>query len=147
MTGVYDQALLEPTAEALALLGAEQAVVVWNDAGYDEALPFGTTHARLVGPEAGPAELSAADFGAEELDPASVPSAEDAEAAAGLARQALRDRSSASCRLCLPTAGLTLWAAGLARSAAEGHALAALAVEEGKAYQVLEDIVRLSHDT
>jgi anthranilate phosphoribosyltransferase len=48
LIGVYDRALVQPIAEALAKLGSERALVVHGDDGLDEITLTGPTHAAFL---------------------------------------------------------------------------------------------------
>ena len=48
LIGVYDRALVQPIAEALAKLGSERALVVHGDDGLDEVTLTGPTHAAFL---------------------------------------------------------------------------------------------------
>lgn len=148
VTGVYSEALLGQTAAALAELGCERGVVTWNDQGFDEAMPFGTTHVRIV--EAGQVSTggwTASDFGTEPVGRGEVPVPSGAEEAAELARKALCEPDSVPARLCYPTAGAALWVGGWAGSVADGCSMARQSVASGKAWKVVEEIRKFGVDT
>lgn len=132
--GVYERALLEPMAEALARLGAERALVVWAEDGMDEVSPAGPTLWEAA--EGGRRESgrwTPASFGLDPVSPSALEPGETLEENAALLAEALSDAASPRCAAVLPGAAVTLWCAGVVEDLVEGVALARGAVASGAA--------------
>jgi len=146
--GVYAADRLELVAEALAQLGTRRALVVHGRDGLDEITTTGITDAVLVEQGHAPRRF--------EIDPAAfgIPYAHDGDLAGGeaLANAAIL-RKVLTCRqpgperdIVLLNAGAALWVAGRADGIAEGIALAAGAIDEGRAMQTLERLVAFTRN-
>jgi anthranilate phosphoribosyltransferase len=143
--GVYDAALCEPLAEALARLGSEHALVLHSDDGLDEI--------SIAAPTQG-FELKAGDLSPIEIDPATLGHAHDtldglqvetAADSARLIRAALDgDDGVASIKarsIIALNAGAGIYVSGVAESLASGIAAADQAIASGAAMQKLEAFV------
>ena len=143
--GVYDAALCEPLAEALARLGSEHALVLHSDDGLDEI--------SIAAPTQG-FELKAGDLSPIEIDPATLGHAHDtldglqvetAADSARLIRAALcGDDGAASIKarsIIALNAGAGIYVSGVADSLASGIAAAEQAMASGAAMQKLEAFV------
>ncbi|HRJ27853.1 MAG TPA: anthranilate phosphoribosyltransferase [Fimbriimonadaceae bacterium] len=142
LIGVYDPALLDPMAEALVLLGVEQAAVVYAEIGLDEVSPCGPTFARVVrqgGIEAH--TWTPADFGAEPLPVEALAPGSDPVENAALLREALTQPHSLPALAVIPNAACAIWVAGLAGTLAEAAALARNSIASGAAWHKLEALL------
>jgi anthranilate phosphoribosyltransferase len=131
-------------AGALAALGAERALVFSHETGGDELLPYGRTFAADV--RDGHVELlqlGAVDFGLDEGGPGplrggnAATNAEILRALFGGFRRDVRD-------VILMNAAAALVVAGLAADFREGVARAEASLDDGKAAEALEGLVRIS---
>ena len=143
--GVYDAALCEPLAEALARLGSQHALVLHSDDGLDEISIAALTRGF---------ELKAGDLSPIEIDPATLGHAHDtldglqvetAADSARLIRAALGgDDGVASLKarsIIALNAGAGIYVSGVTESLASGIAAAEQAVASGAAMQKLEAFV------
>ena len=148
--GVYDAALCEPLAEALARLGSEHALVLHSDDGLDEISIAAFTRGF---------ELKAGDLSSIEIDPANLGHAHDtldglqvgtADDSARLIRAALGgDDGVASIKarsIIVLNAGAGIYVSGVAESLASGVAAADRAIVSGAAMQKLEAFVAFTQD-
>ena len=147
--GVYDGALVEPLARALAGLGAERAMVVHGDGGLDEFSPSGATSVAEVRPggEVVTYKLEPLDFGLEPADPSGLAGG-DVEHNAVVARALLTPNAeapTAALHAVLMTAAATLLVAGAEPTLRDGVNRALAAIDRGAALSVLERLVRASH--
>lgn len=145
MTGVFARAWVEPIAHVLANLGSKAAWVVNGTDGLDEITVTGETHV---------AELKDGRISTFVIDPESVGLARHApEALKGgdaahnaAALRALLDGAPGAYRdIVLMNAGAGLVVAGKVAHLAEGVALAAAAIDDGRARARLEALVRVSN--
>jgi anthranilate phosphoribosyltransferase len=131
-------------AQAHALLGSERAMVVHGDGGLDEFAPAGATMvAELEGGKVRTYEVKPADFGLPEVEPSGLRGGEP-EMNAGLLLEALGGKPGASRVAALMTAAAGLVVTGKAPSLREAAALAAAAVDGGKAMGVLDRLRALA---
>ena len=143
--GVYDAALCEPLAEALARLGSEHALVLHSDDGLDEI--------SIAAPTRG-YELKAGEISPMDIDPAPLGHAHDslnglqvetAEESARLIRAALGgDDEAASIKarsIIALNAGAGIYVSGVADSLASGITAAEQAMASGAALQKMEAFV------
>jgi anthranilate phosphoribosyltransferase len=131
-------------AGALALLGTERALVFSHETGGDELLPFGRTFAADVrGPRVELLELSAPDFGLEEGSPDPLKGG-DADANAEILRAILGGFRRDARDVVLMNAAAALVVSGLAADYREGVARAARSIDEGRAREALDALVRIS---
>ncbi len=133
LLGVYSPDWVEPLAEVLASLGAESAWVVHGEGGLDELSPAGVSKvAILKDGKVTVATVTPEDAGLEPAPVAAIKGGDAAHNAAAL-REVLTGASGAYRNTVLLNAGAALVVAGLADDLAEGAALAAAAIDEGKA--------------
>ena len=145
IVGVYDPALLEPMADALALLGAERALVVHGRDGMDELSPCAPTGwSGVWDGERRRGEVSPADFGLEPLDPTALAPAATVEGNGALLREAISDPDSPRFAAVLPGAAAALWVAGVAPDLRAAAAAAREAVASGRAAVRLAEFVEAS---
>jgi len=143
--GVYDAALCEPLAEALARLGSEHALVLHSDDGLDEvSIAAPTRGYELKAGKISPIDIDPAPFGHahESLNGLQVESAEES---ARLIRAALGgddDAASIKARSIIAlNAGAGIYVSGVTGSLASGIAAAEQAMASGAAMQKLEAFV------
>ena len=143
--GVYDAALCEPLAEALARLGSEHALVLHSDDGLDEISIAALTRGF---------ELKAGDLSPIEIDPATLGHSHDTldglqvETAADSARLICAalggDDGVASIKarsIIALNAGAGIYVSGVSESLPSGIAAAEQAIASGAAMQKLEAFV------
>jgi len=134
--GVYDDRLLEPTAQALELLGSEKSLVVHGEDGLDELSPVSPTRVRWAGRDEDeiwrPDEFLSQALQAEDIAPGQEPSDSAARILEGLSRP-----DSTAYKALLPSAAT---AVSLSLDLERGEAIARVrtAVETGAALQVVE---------
>ena len=145
LVGVFSEEWVEPIAHVLAALGSESAWIVHGAGGVDEI----TT--------AGPTKVAALRFGKVEtftVDPGSVGLAVspveairggDAEYNAAALRALLEGEQGAYRDTVLMNAGAALIVAGRAATLAEGVALAASSIDEGRAHERLDRLVAITN--
>jgi len=144
LLGVGREALLDPLAGALAQLGTRRALVVWSRDGLDEVSLSAPTLVRAVHQGRVTAlEWSAADF---ELEPCALADlqAEGPKESAALINGIVAGRPGPARSVVLANTAAALLAAARVRTLAEGVALAAAAVDNGRARNVLERLVACS---
>lgn len=146
LLGVFAPSWLEPIAVTLRDLGAERVWVVHGSDGLDEITTTGPTH--VVELNAGRItrfEISPEDAGIATADPDQLKGGEPAQNAAALAavldgaRNAYRD-------IAVLNAAAALVVAGKAKGLKEGAALAAAALDSGKAKATLAAVVKASNE-
>jgi anthranilate phosphoribosyltransferase len=146
LLGVGRPDLLDPLAGALARLGARRAFLVISRDGLDEVSLSAPTRVREVcGGAVREWEWRPADFG---LEPCALGElrAGCPEESAALVRAVLAGRPGAPTRVVLANTGAALLAAGRVGSLAQGVALAARAVADGRAGRVLDRLVACSRE-
>jgi len=147
--GVFDGAWCEPIARALGRLGSRRAFVVHGEGGIDEIAVRGPTRVAEWDAARGDVrvgEISPADFGLDEADPAGLVGG-DAAHNAGVARRVLGGEVGPVRTAVLMEAGVALHAVGLAADLREGAARAAEAIDRGDATSILELWTRLSNES
>jgi anthranilate phosphoribosyltransferase len=146
VVGVFAERWVEPVAKVLGLLGVERAWVVHGSDGLDELTTTGISHV---------AALDQGRISTFRIAPrnAGLPEAKAADLAGGDARDnalqisAILAGNKGPLRdIVLLNAAAALLVAGRAQSLRDGVALAAEAIDSGKAGRVLEALVALSHD-
>jgi anthranilate phosphoribosyltransferase len=145
LVGVFDEALVLPIAETLRALGCERALVVHGSDGLDELSPCNPSTCADVTPQGvtvrtiDPASLGLARSRTEEL------AGGDAEHNASLLRALLEGQSGPRRDAVTLNAGAALVAAGRADDLAMGLALAAAAIDDGRALRTLERLVEFTN--
>lgn len=146
VVGVYDKAWCAPVARALGALGARRAFVVHGDGGLDELAVNGMTWvAEWTGTGVREYAMAPIDFGLGGADPRELAGG-DAKTNAQILWRILTgadaaDRampSRAVRKAAIMTAALALQAIGAAESPLAGAALAARAIDDGRAAATLE---------
>lgn len=144
LLGVYAAPLVLLVARTLAALGTTRALVVHGENGLDEVSPCGPTRAALV--EAGSVrELAIVpeDAGLPRVELEDLRGGNPAENAAAL-RRLLGGEKGPLRHAVLLNSAAALFAAGLAKDLREGAALAAKSLDQGRALEKLEGLVRLT---
>lgn len=147
--GVFEPRLCEVFARVLKALGSETALVVCgagSAGGYlDEVSTFGqTTVARLAGGSVNLETFDAASLGFVRPDPKAL-AAENPEASAAIVRSVLDGKMGSARDIILVNASAAAQAAGKASTWKEGAALAAQAIDSGRARAALENLARVSN--
>lgn len=146
LLGVYDRNLVEPLAHVLCELGAESAYVV-NGAGMlDELSTIGLNYvAALRDGQVSCFELDAAEYGLERA-PLEAMRGGDAAENARITREILAGARGPRRDVVLLNAGAALVAAGAAHHVREGIAMAAEAIDSGRARQVLDHLIAFTQE-
>jgi anthranilate phosphoribosyltransferase len=139
LIGVYDQRLLKIFAEVLRQLGTEKAWIVHGEDGLDEITLSGKTYAvRLEHGEMTEFELKPADFGLSVIDLKNIRGGSAEEN--GKALLALLNRNPSSYRnIVLANAAASLVISDKVNNLKDGVAMAAQAIDDGRALAVLEN--------
>src|SRR6476646_7387243 len=144
MVGVFLPEWIMPVAETLKALGTEHAWVVHGD-GYDEITTTGETHvAELVGGEIRSFTLTPEAVGLKRHTKDELRGGDAAYNAKAL-RDMLGGAAGAYRDTVLMNAGAGLVIAGKATTLGDGIALAAQAIDSGRALQVLDRLVEISN--
>lgn len=145
LVGVFAEEWVEPLANVLKELGAEKAWVVWGSGGLDEITTTGpSTVAALENGKVTTFTISPEDAGLPIADPADLKGGDPALNAAKL-KAMLEGEKGAYRDIVLINAAAALIVADKASDLKEGVALAAEAIDSGKALKVLEALVRVSN--
>ena len=144
--GVYDSHKLELIAGALSRLGVERALVVHGRDGMDEITTTTITDAVLVegDQEPRPFEIDPAAFGI----PYAVPEAlagGDATENAAILRHIFAGQAGAGRDIVLLNAAAALWITGKVEGIPQGLAMAAEAIDAGKAQATLDKLVAFTN--
>jgi len=144
MVGVFLPEWIVPVAETLKTLGAEHAWVVHGD-GYDEITTTGeTTVAELIGGQIRGFTLTPEEVGLKRHTKDELRGGDAAYNAKAL-RDMLGGAAGAYRDTVLMNAGAGLVIAGKATTLGDGIALAAQAIDSGRARQVLDRLVEISN--
>ena len=141
LLGVYARCWLEPLAHVLRNLGAKRVFLVHGSDGLDEATTTGPTYVTTL--EVGAIrsfEVTPEEAGLSRARPADLKGGDPSANAAALLA-VLKGAKNAYRDIGLLNAALALQVAGEAWDLKEGAALAAAALDEGKALVVLERLV------
>lgn len=139
VVGVFDERWCEPLARALGALGSRRALVVHGAGGLDEIAVRGPTRvadwdaargAVVVG------ELTPADFGLAEADPAGLRGGDAGENSAAV-RRVIGGEPGPARTATLMAAAAALLACGLAGDLRAGAEMAAAAIDGGQAGRTL----------
>lgn len=144
MVGVFLPEWIMPVAETLKALGTEHAWVVHGD-GYDEITTTGETQvAELIGGEIRGFTLTPEEVGLKRHTKDELRGGDAAYNAKAM-RDMLGGAAGAYRDTVLMNAGAGLVIAGKATTLGDGIALAAQAIDSGRALQVLERLVEISN--
>ena len=145
LVGVPKPELTELVARSLAMLGAERAWVVHGADGLDEISTTGYTKvSECRGGAVNTFYVHPSDFKLGKAQPESLKGGEAAENAS-IARRILGGERGATRDIVLLNAGVALLIAGAVTTVQDGIALAAEALDEGRASAVLERLVTVSN--
>ena len=146
--GVSDASHLETIARALAMLGADRALVVAGEDGLDEISIAAPTRVYEVnGEDVSSYALDPRDAGVEVVDGATLErecAGGSPEENAAVTRAILAGEDSPRAALALINAGAAIYAAGAAESIAAGVEAARAAIADGAAARALEEYVEQS---
>ncbi|AZU04287.1 anthranilate phosphoribosyltransferase 2 [Glycocaulis alkaliphilus] len=146
LLGVFDQRWLVPMAEALRDLGAERAWIVHGEDGLDEITTTGATHIASLEADGSVREFTVTpeDAGLPRASLDDLKGGEPAENAAALHR--LLDGERGAYRdIVLFNASAALVLAGKADGLKDGVALAAAAIDDGRAAGTLNKLVHITN--
>ena len=144
LIGVYDQALVEPVAQVLKLLGSERVLVVCGEDGLDELTITGATHvAELNAGEVSTYRLTPDQLGLSVggLEPLMVASAAQS---GQMIQQILAGESGPARDIVLANAGAAIYVAGLADNLLAGVERAAEVINSARAAEKLAALVELT---
>ena len=142
--GVFSEQLVEPVVGVLKNLGAERALVVHSRDGMDEiSLCDETTVARLENGRIEVFTFRPADVGLERAVREEI-AAESAGESAATIRDILEGRHGAPRDMVLLNAGAAIYVGGKADDIRAGVAVAAEAIDSGRARQTLDRLVEVS---
>jgi len=145
LLGVYDEALMEPLAQALKGLGVTRALVVHGDDGLDEITLTTTTQVcEIRNGELFRYPLEPRDCGLELCAMGDIMGG-DASANADIAKAILGGENGPKRDIVLLNAGACLYIAGKVDTIAEGVALAAQIIDSGAAMQKLNALVHAAN--
>lgn len=136
--GVYDSKLLQPTAQALSLLGVDKALVVHGSDGLDEITPTGETAVWWAGAEH-PEKWQADQFITSPLSQEDIAPGETPSHSAQMIEQALTQPESVAFRALLPSAAAAV-SLSLDISLTEAVERARIAAAEGHGSRVLQTL-------
>lgn len=146
LLGVFDRKWLVPMAEALRGLGADAAMIVHGEDGLDEITTTGVSHVAELSPdgtireyEITPEDAGLARAGLEDLKGG------EPEENAQAIRDLLKGEKGPYRDIVLLNAAAALKLAGLAQDLKSSVALAADAIDEGRAQAALDALVRASN--
>jgi anthranilate phosphoribosyltransferase len=148
VVGVFDRAWCEPVARALGHLGTVRAFVVHGAGGLDEIAVRGPTALAEwngAADEVVVREVTPADFGLAEEDPAGLRGGTAADNAATMRRVLAGERGPVRAAALLAAAA-ALVASGRAGDFRTGAEMAAAAIDSGRAAAILERWARLSQE-
>src|SRR5215203_1715516 len=145
LVGVPRPELTELVARSLAMLGAERAWVVHGADGLDEISTTGYTKVSECRDGAvNTFYVHPSDFKLPKASPAALKGG-DAVRNAEIARSVLQGARGAARDIVLLNAGVSMLIAGVTGTAIEGIALAAAAIDDGRAAAVLDRLAAVSH--
>jgi anthranilate phosphoribosyltransferase len=145
LVGVFAEEWVEPLAHVLKELGATKAWVVWGSGGLDEITTTGpSTVAALENGKVTTFKVTPEEAGLPVADPKDLKGGDPALNAAKL-RAMLEGEKSAYRDIVLINAAAGLIVADKAKDLKEGVAIAAEAIDSGKALKVLEALVIVSN--
>jgi anthranilate phosphoribosyltransferase len=145
LIGVWDRDLVEPLAHVLAYLGTEQAWVVHGSDGLDEVTIADSTFVAHAGNgQVGTFEVAPEDFGIERSSIKHLTGG-DADGNAEIIRDVLTGRRNDEARsLVIVNAAAALHVGGSATDLRRGVEMARESIDSGRAYQKLDDLVRIT---
>lgn len=147
VVGVYDSALTEQVAKCMSRLGVERAFVVGGKDHMDEiTTTTETVVSEIKDNEVKTFTITPEQFGFKRAALEDLRGGDGAENAK-ITRAILEGKEKGAKRdIVLLNAGATLYVGGVAKDIEEGIRLAEKAIDEGKAVEVLEKLVKLSNE-
>jgi anthranilate phosphoribosyltransferase len=146
LLGVYAREWVRPLAEVLARLGCERAWVVHGAGGLDELSTLGSNHVCVVeGSTVHETTVSPADAGLVTTTLVNLQGG-DSVYNAGRLQALLAGQQDAYRDIVLFGAAAALIIAGRVQDLREGVAIAATAIDSGKARQTLDSLIRISNN-
>lgn len=140
--GIYDGGRTSTIAEVLRELGSKRALVVSSREGLDEiSISSPTRVSELKSGEITTYELQPEDLGLRTY-PLEAMIGGDPQTNAEIVRRVLQGEGGAHRDVVLANAGACVYVAGLADSIRDGVAVAAEAIDSGKAYAKLEQLIQ-----
>ncbi len=140
IVGVYDPALVETVASALARLPVEHALVVHGD-GLDEICLHGeTTVAEVTGTEIEQYTIEPASFGLDRAPVKAVAGGSPVENAATLDEILRGERTGPAREIVLANAGAAIYVSGETSTLKDGVELAEQAIDDGAASAVVTEL-------
>lgn len=144
LVGVFALEWLQPVAEALQRLGAQQAMVVHADDGMDEiSIASATQVAELKDGSIRRYQLCPEDFGLARASRQAI-SVDSAQASLAMIRAALNNQPGPALDTVLLNAGASIYIAGLVDSHAAGIARAREVIASGAAAEKITQLAQLS---
>ena len=146
VVGVYDSAMTDMVAKAMSRLGVENGFVVSGEDHMDEFTITGkTTVSEIKNGEVSTYEVTPEQFGLKRATLEELQGG-DGEQNAKITTAILKgEEQGAKREIVLLNAGATLYAGGIADSIEDGIKKAAESIDSGKAYEVLEKLVKMSN--
>ncbi len=146
LLGVFDRKWLVPMAEALRGLGAKAAMIVHGEDGLDEITTTGVSHVAELFPDGAirEYEIIPEDAGLPRAGLEDLKGGEPEENAQAI-RDLLKGAKGPYRDIVLLNAAAALKLAGLADDLKSGAALAASAIDDGRAQSALDALVRASN--
>ncbi|GJM80109.1 hypothetical protein HMSSN139_26050 [Paenibacillus sp. HMSSN-139] len=140
--GIYDGNRTSTIAEVLRELGSKRALVVSSQEGLDEiSISSPTRVSELKNGEITTYDLQPEDLGLRTY-PLEAMIGGDPQTNAEIVRRVLQGERGAHRDVVLANAGACVYVAGLADNVREGVAIAADAIDSGKAYAKLEQLIQ-----
>lgn len=146
VVGVYDPSMTEIVANAMSRLGVENGFVVSGEDHMDEFTITGkTTVSEIKDSKVNTYEVTPEQFGLKRASLEELQGGDGVENAK-ITKAVLKGEEKGAKRdIVLLNAGATLYAGGIADSIEDGIHKAAEAIDSGKAYETLENLVKLSN--
>lgn len=146
LIGVFDRSLLVSYAEVLRGLGAENAIIVHGEGGYDEATTTGLNFiARLKDGKIFEETLDPQSLGFSKSSPDEIAGG-DAEKNMAICNSILKGGRGPEFDTIVINSALALVAVGKAMNYKEGLAIAREAIDNGAAMRALEKMVKVSNE-
>ncbi len=139
--GVFALELVEPMARVLKQLGSRHVMIVHADDGMDEiSLSSPTSVAELKNGEVKTYSIKPEDFGLQKVDNAAI-RVDGIEQSLSMIKSVFDNRSGPALDIVCLNAGAAIYVSGIAGSLTQGVEMAHQAISEGRARQVLENLV------
>jgi anthranilate phosphoribosyltransferase len=143
--GVFSNQWLEPLAQVLRQLGSEHVLVVHAADGLDEiSIGAPTRVAELKHGGVSIFTITPEDFGLQRAALSTL-AVQDAGQSLSMIRRVLDNDPGPARDIVMLNAGAAIYAAGLVASLEDGVTRAGEVLDNGKAHQILEDLIRVSN--